>query len=71
MANYLSSTGQEIPGWLVKVTFLGWAEAAIWVGIKSRFTDMELNTGNSILSLLFLYQFHLCRICMVRIDTKY
>ena len=54
VANYLSSTGQEIPDWLVKVTFLGWAKTAIWLGIKSGFTDMELSTGNSILSLLFL-----------------
>ena len=39
--------------WL-KFTFLGEADSAIRLGVKSLFADLGLSTGDSIVGLLFL-----------------
>lgn len=40
--DYLTSDDQEIPDWLVKITFLEEPETAIRLGTKSWFSDMVL-----------------------------
>ena len=40
--DYLTSSDQEIPPWLTKITFLGEAETAITIGIKYWFGDVRL-----------------------------
>ena len=40
---------------LVKITFLGEAETAVRLGIRSWFADMGLSTSDSILGLLSLF----------------
>lgn len=52
LVDYLISANWEIPEWLVKTIFLGDAETAVKLGIKSRFGDMGFSTDDSILDLL-------------------
>ena len=53
--DYITSADQVILEWLVKITFLGEAETAIRISIKSCFSDLELCTSGSILGLLTLF----------------
>ena len=55
MAGDLTSDDQEIPDRLVKMPFLGGAESAVRLGSKSWFAGVGVNTSNSILDLLFLF----------------
>lgn len=50
--HFLTSADQEIPDWLGKVTFLGEAETAVRLGIKTSFGDVGLAQATLILSLL-------------------
>lgn len=52
---YLTSTDQEIPDWLVNLTFLEEVETAISLGIKSWYADVEFSTSDAISGTLFLF----------------
>lgn len=53
--DYITSADQVILEWLIKITFLGEAETAVRISIKSCFSDLELSTSDSILGLLTLF----------------
>lgn len=53
--DYLIHAHQEIPAWLVKITFLGKAEIAIRLSIKPWFAEVRLNTVTAFWDLLFLF----------------
>jgi len=49
----------RLTGWL-KVTFLGEAETAIRLSVKSRFADMGLSTSDSLSGACYLLFNHFC-----------
>ena len=53
--DYLISTDQKIPDWLIKTAFLGVVLTAIKLGIKPLLTDAGHSTGDSILGQSFLF----------------
>ena len=53
MADYLLDTDQNIPDWMIKITFLGKVETAIGLGIKSTFGIMVFSRSDAILGLWF------------------
>lgn len=63
-ADYLTSTGQEIPDSLIKMTFLGAAEPAFRLGVvKSWFADLGFSARDSIWGLfLFNNRHHVLRL---------
>lgn len=58
-ADYLTSTGREIPDSPSKMTFLGAAEPAFRLGVvKSWFADLGFRASDSILGLFLLNNRH-------------
>lgn len=56
MRDYPTDIEQIISDWLIKIIFLGEAEAAVRSGIKSRFDINVFSTSDTILGLwVFLY----------------
>ena len=57
LTDYLTSSEQEIPPWLIKITFLGEAETAIKIGIKYWFSDVGLAKWLHLKPVFFLFFF--------------
>lgn len=51
VTDYLTGVYQKIPGWLIKIMFLGMVQTAIRSGFKSKFGLMGFSTVGAILGL--------------------
>ena len=61
LTDYLTSSDQEIPPWLIKITFLGEAETVIKIGVKYWFGDVALAKWLHLEPVFFSFFFFLNR----------